>query len=70
MNIPYLRAMATAGEPKRKHLIVSTVAFLAWTYSIGGFWNEINLYHAGVAAILIVFVSLGSGAVIPYKGEP
>jgi hypothetical protein len=70
INIPYLLRVAPAGEPKRKHVIVSTLAYLAWTYSIGGFWTALGLYHEAIAAILIVFVSLGSGLVIPYQGEP
>jgi len=69
INVPYLLRAAPPGEPKRKHIIVSTVAYLAWTYSIGGFWTSLGLYHEAVAAILIVFVSLGSGLVIPYEGE-
>jgi hypothetical protein len=69
INIPYLLRMAPADKPKRKHIIVSTLAYLAWTYSIGGFWTTLGLYHEAVAAILIVFVSLGSGLVIPYEGE-
>ena len=69
INIPYLLRVAPAGKPKRKHIIVSTLAYLAWTYSIGGFWTTLGLYHEAVAAILIVFISLGSGLVIPYEGE-
>ena len=66
---PYISLMAKAGEPKRKQMIVSTFAYLAWTYSIGGFWTNVGLYHEAVGAILIVFVSLGSGLIIPYEGE-
>jgi hypothetical protein len=69
INFPYISRMAKPGEPKLKQMIVSAVAFLAWTYSIGGFWTNLGLYHEAVAAILIVFVSLGSGLVIPYEGE-
>jgi len=70
INVPYLLRAATVGQPKRKHIIVSTVAYVAWTYSIGGLWNALGLYHEAVAAILIVCVSLVSGLVIPYEGEP
>lgn len=68
-NLPYISKMAKPGEPKRKQMFLSTLAYLVWTYSIGGFWTQIGLYHEAVAAILIVFVSLGSGLVIPYEGE-
>jgi len=69
LNIPYLLRAAQPDQPKRKHILVSTAAYLAWTYSIGGLWTRIGLYHEAVAAILIVFVSLGSGLIIPYEGE-
>lgn len=69
LTIPYLSRMAEAGQPKRKHIMVALLAYLAWTYSIGGFWTELGLYHEAAAAILVVFVSLGSGLVIPYEGE-
>lgn len=68
-NIPYLLHAAEAGQPKVKHIIASTFAYAAWTYSIGGFWTQLGLYHEAVAAILIVFVSLGSGLIVPYVGE-
>ena len=69
LNFPYIAKMAKPDQPKRKQMVVSTLAYLAWTYSIGGFWTRVGLYHEAVAAILIVFVSLGSGRVIPYQGE-
>jgi hypothetical protein len=68
-NLPYVAKMAKPSQPKRKQMVVSSLAYLVWTYSIGGFWTNLGLYHEAVAAILIVFVSLGSGLVIPYEGE-
>ena len=69
LNIPYLLRAALPHQPKRKHIIVSTLAYLTWTYSIGGLWTDLGVYREAVAAILIVFMSLGSGLVIPYEGE-
>jgi hypothetical protein len=69
LNLPYISRMAKPNQPKQKQMIVSTLAFLAWTYSIGGFWSQLGLYHEAIAAIVIVFVSLGSGLIIPYEGE-
>lgn len=70
INIPYLLRATPVGAPRLKHIVVSTLAYLVWTYSIGGFWTALGFYREAVAAILIVFVSLGSGLVIPYEGEP
>lgn len=68
-NVLYLRFMAQPGQPKRKHLTVATLAYLIWTYAIGGFWTELGLYHPAIASILLVFVTLGSGLVVPIEGE-
>ena len=69
LNIPYLTKAALPNQPKRKHLVMSTVAYLTWTYSIGGFWTEVGAYQEALAGILIVFVSLASGFVVPREGE-
>jgi hypothetical protein len=69
LNVPYLVKMAKPDQPKVKHIVVSSVAYVTWTYAIGGFWSDIHLYQAGVAAAAIVLVSIASGIVIPYKGD-
>lgn len=69
LTVPYLAWMAEEGQPKRTHIRVAVLAYLVWTYSIGGFWTELGLYHEAVASILVVFFSIGSGFVIPHKGD-
>jgi hypothetical protein len=70
-NWPYMAAQAKKDQqPARDQCIVSTFAFAAWTYSIGGFWTEVGLYQVAVGALLLAAVTLIGGLVIPTKGGP
>jgi hypothetical protein len=64
----YLRAMAEVGQPKRVHQIIASIAFLIWTYSVGGLFTELGWYQAGVSAVLLVVFSLTSGLIVPTIG--
>jgi hypothetical protein len=66
----YFRFMANATQPKRLQMLVSTIAFVIWAYSLGGWFADQDIYHEGVAAILLVFFTLISGLVAPKSEEP
>jgi hypothetical protein len=66
----YLWFMAEAGKPKRIHIILGTIGFFVWAYSIGGYFTDIGLYHEAIADITLVFYSIISGFFIPTKGTP
>jgi len=53
-------------EVKKFHVVLSTLAFVLWCYSIrGGFLDDIGLYDSVVASILLVTFSLASGFAAP-----
>jgi hypothetical protein len=64
----YLNRLAESGRPKRLHLIVATIAFVIWSYSIGGFFTEVDLYHEAIAGITVAFYTLGAGLLVPTQG--
>jgi hypothetical protein len=45
--------------------IVSTLAFLAWSYAYGGLFREIGIYDSAYASVGVILVTLISGAVVP-----
>jgi hypothetical protein len=58
------------GEKKVKQfqLVISTLAFLAWTYSIPeGLFDDIGVYNRVGAAILLSVFTLASGLFVPTK---
>jgi hypothetical protein len=69
INVFYLIKIRDPGQQRPwTQIVVSTVAYLVWTYSItGGFWSVIGIYQSALAAIFMVFFSLISGAFIPHE---
>jgi hypothetical protein len=59
----YMNAQADKAKPKRRHLILSTVAFIVWAYAVSGNAVAAPLYDPAVASILLVVFSLISGAI-------
>lgn len=65
MTPVYFNLLAEKGEPKTMQMVISSVAFLVWAYSLGGFFDEIKLYHSLVASLILIAFTLISGAFFP-----
>jgi cation transport ATPase len=53
---------------KRFQLVISTAAFLAWSYSIPeGLFDDIGIYNRVAAALILAFFTLASGLFAPTK---
>lgn len=66
----YLSKMGRQSEPKQTHLVVSSIAFVVWAYSIGGPTavfgpDALAIYDPGLAGAAMVIFTLVSGLVIP-----
>lgn len=59
----YLSAMADKGKPKAVHLILSTLAFPFWAYSVSGVTVVPHLYSPALAAMLILIFTAVSGLI-------
>lgn len=70
----YLRRFEGSSKVKKYHLVISTAAFLVWSYSIqGGLFDDVGIYDHVVAAILLTIFTLASGLFAPTEprqGEP
>ena len=62
-TIWYMNFQAEKGKPKVIHIVVSTVAFIVWAYTVSGhvIWPEI--YDPAIASIILVLFSLVSGKI-------
>lgn len=60
----YLNGQAEKDQPKRAHLIVSSLAFVIWAYVTTGMTLIPDFYDAAIASIALVAFSLVS-AVVP-----
>lgn len=48
------------------HLVISTIAFIVWTYSIrGGLFDDLGIYSTVGAAVSLVVFTLASGLFAP-----
>src|SRR5207249_2386071 len=59
----YLTAQAEKGKPKKRHLAISTLAFVVWAYATSGEKLIPQLYDPAIGSIVLVIFSLISGAV-------
>lgn len=60
----YMNQMAEVGKPKRAHIIVSTLAFLFWSYHVSGpILSEYINHNAGFSSVLLIAFSVISGKV-------
>jgi len=62
----YLNAFSEKEKPKRNHLIISSVAFIIWAYTISGSLVIPKFYDSSLSSILLISFSLISG-IIPLK---
>ncbi|MGH2970451.1 MAG: hypothetical protein ACRDK0_15515 [Solirubrobacteraceae bacterium] len=51
--------------PGTKQAIVSTLAFLVWTYALGGPFATQPWYDSGIGAVLMIVFTLVSGRIVP-----
>jgi hypothetical protein len=65
----YLSKKAQAGQPKRKHVVVGTVAFVFWVYALGSLPQLLGFYSGTVGGLLLIVFSLAGGLVVPVEGE-
>jgi hypothetical protein len=61
----YLSRTALKGQPKRIHLIVSTVAFVVWAYALGGLPDLMSWYRSWLGSLGLLAFSAISGAIEP-----
>ncbi len=59
----YLRAMSDPFRPKRRHLVISSLAFVVWAYTISGQAVIPAYYQPAVASMIMVAFTLISGVV-------
>jgi hypothetical protein len=62
----YLRFQANKSKPYRIHMLVSTIAFAVWAYSISGAAIVPGFHDPAIASMLLIAFTLISGA-IPLK---
>ncbi len=66
----YFRMLPGDEHCKRLHMIVSTLAFLVWSYALpGAAWVLLGLENAKLAAVLLVVSSLLFGLIQPSPSE-
>ena len=58
----YLRSMAEKGQPIKMHLVLSTIAFVVWGYSISGYLIP-EIHNAAIASIILIVFSVISGRI-------
>ncbi len=62
----YFRMLPGPEHCKRLHMIVSTLAFLVWSYALpGSAWVLLGLENARIAGILLIVGSLAFGLIKP-----
>jgi hypothetical protein len=59
----YLNTQAEAGLPKRRHLILSSAAFVVWGYAVSGGIAWPAIHDPAIASILLVAFTLLSGRI-------
>ncbi len=61
----YFYMAAEKNDPRAVQMIVSTLAFLVWAYSLEGFFKAIGIHHPAVASFALILFTLISGAIKP-----
>jgi hypothetical protein len=59
----YLAKMSEKGKPKRMHLILSTIAFVVWAYSVSAASAIPNLYDPALAGMATLIFTAISGVI-------
>jgi hypothetical protein len=65
----YYIIIAKKDEPKRKQIIISTLAFIIWIYNIDQLPHLLNIYKPWVAALLMTIIVILSYLIVPEEGE-
>jgi hypothetical protein len=66
----YILQWAKTRKERIANGIISTLAFIAWSYAYGGFFREIGIYDAAYASVGLILVTIISGAVVPHTVVP
>ena len=66
----YFNRIAKQGEPRRLQMILSTIAFLVWAYSLGGVFTAFGIHIPWLGSILLIVFTLVSGAFAPRPSDP
>lgn len=54
-------------QPKLRHLVVSSLAFLAWAYALGGVFESMGWYKPWLGSVILALYTLLAGLVPPPK---
>ena len=66
----YIRLQAEKEQVWGVHAVMSTVAYIIWTYATqGGVFSSYGLYDPRFASLLVLVYTLLSGFVVPSKGK-
>ena len=65
----YLVRRASAGQPKRLQIVLSSVAFPVWAYAVGGAVFA-AYYTAAMGSILVATFTFVAGLFAPRPGDP
>ncbi len=63
LTIFYMKYQADKTRPYIVHIVISTVAFVVWSYSISGDIVFSEIYHPTIASISLILFSLISGKI-------
>jgi hypothetical protein len=64
----YLSTMARPGQPKKMHMLISTIAFIVWAYALGGVFDLAGFYKPWLSSMILVVFTLVSGTAKPGSG--
>jgi hypothetical protein len=72
----YFWLLAKPGQPKRRQMVMSTLAFIVWAYNLGGVFKDIypayvpvQIHIPWIGSILIIAFTLVSGLFAPSVGD-
>jgi hypothetical protein len=67
----YFWKMTEKGQPKLRHILVSSGAFLVWAYALGGVFESMEWHKPWLASVVLALYTLLAGLVPPPKeGDP
>lgn len=62
----YLSRFGDSSKSKTMHLVISTIAFVVWAYSLGGAFKEPwQLYNEGYAELAAIIFAMIAGFFVP-----
>jgi hypothetical protein len=67
----YFWKMTEKGQPKLRHIVVSSLAFLVWAYALGGVFESLGWHKPWLGSVILALYTLIAGLVPPpTEGEP